>query len=121
MRILFLIALLFIPVTAQAPLKPISFSLAVKTNGDDRFERTLWYELRQNRNIIVSARKPDFDIYATATELTEGNQSYGYAAAVLVVVDGRYDLSIHSGRGPVELGRFIARELDRKYFQGGKR
>ena len=115
MRAFFIVLLLLIPCFAQETLKPVSFALAVK--GDTVFRDALWRELRQNRNVMVASRKPDFDIYAAVTEITEGERSYGYAVALLVVVDGRYDLSIHSGRSPDALARYVAGVIEEKYFR----
>jgi hypothetical protein len=115
MRVFLLIALLFIPVTAQAPLKPISFALSVDP-AEGAFTETLWHELRQNRSLMVASRKPDFDIYVVMTPLKEEGRFYGYAAGVLVVTAGEYKLSIHTGRGPEQLARHLAATLQNKYL-----
>jgi hypothetical protein len=115
MKTFLLIALLFIPATAQAPLKPISFALSVDP-AEGPFTETLWHELRHNRNLMLASRKPDFDIYVVMTPLKEEERFYGYAAAVLVVTAGEYKLSIHTGRGPEPLARHLAATLQNKYL-----
>jgi len=116
MRTLFLIALLFIPVTAQAPLKPVSFALSVEP-AEGKFNDTLWHELRLNRNLIVASRKPEFDIYVVMTPLVDEGRQFGYAAAVLVVTNDKYHLSIHTGRGPEPLARHVAAVLEKDFFK----
>lgn len=115
MKILFAVLILLIPGFAQTPLKPTSFALSTDPT-EGVFPDALWRELRQNRNLIVTSRKPDFDIYVVMTELKEDQRSYGYAAAVLVVTKEKYNLSMHTGRGPELLARHIAAKLEKEYF-----
>src|SRR5262245_25523537 len=116
MRTFLLTVFLLAPGFAQAPLKPVSFALTV-TDEDGGYRDALWRELRQNRNLMVASRRPDLDIYSAITEINERGRFFGYAVALLVVKDNKYELTIYSGPGREPLAQHVAKELTDKYLR----
>lgn len=123
MKTCFLLASLFFlscSALAQEVVKPIRVS--VTALSEDQHDKQLVDEfrgaLRNLRYIEISERQSQWNIFLTATPITENGQCPGYALAILVVnKDSSPWMHIYTGMDLQSLAQHLVENLEQRFFR----
>lgn len=118
MKLLFLLLLLSVPAFTQKPLEPIRVSLSVQGQTPQEFEKLLRAALNSRRNVVISEKRPEYQIFVSVAPLDEDSKCDGYVGAMLVIdATGAHTLSVHTGGNVKRLAAHLVLRMNERLFQ----
>lgn len=125
MKILLFALLLLTPAFAQTPVEPIRVAISTETEAGDEhereFNRLVRSELRKRRDIVLTTRRVQFDLYLAALPITQQGKRTGFSVAVFVIIDDpgakkRFHFDIWTGASLDALAIVAVEALDKEVF-----
>lgn len=126
MKFLCLLLLLTIQVGGQSAVLPVRVSVAPPR--EDRLNRELAdavrAELRKRRYVVLTSRRPDYDVGFIAAPLaTENTKCSGFVAAMVIVDQDKPDervLALYLGADAQSLARVLVERLEKEFPKDGR-